>query len=203
MLRKTKFVYDRNETKRLETAQLSNTKEYWKMLKGSTNINSKCSLSSSDLFKYFKAINDPEFVFYQPDEDVVFFNDIYLNGELDVMFSELNVPFCVDEIVKACKNSGKSAGSDYWLNEFFKYSSCCNGFVNVICVLFNKLFDLRYFLADWSEGFIVSLHKKGDTDDVCNYRGITLLSTFGKLFTKVLNDRFLFCMYLNDIEEHI
>jgi len=47
-------------------------------------------------------------VFHQPDEDVVFFNDRYLNGELDIMFSELNVPFCVDEIVKACKklNSG-------------------------------------------------------------------------------------------------
>jgi len=64
----------------------------------------------------FKAINDPEYICYQLDEDVVF-----LNGELDVMFSELNVPFCVDdEIVKACKklNSGKSAGSNYWLNEF-------------------------------------------------------------------------------------
>jgi len=78
-------------------------------------------------------------------------------------FSELNVPFCVDEIVKACKtmNSGKSAGSDYGLNEFFKYCSCCYGFVNVIRVLFNKVFDSRYFPADWSEGFIVPLHKKG------------------------------------------
>jgi len=48
----------------------------------------------------------------------VFFNDRYLNGELDVMFSELNVPFCVDEIVKACKKLNslvKSAWSDYWL----------------------------------------------------------------------------------------
>jgi len=31
--------------------------------------------------------------------------------------------------------------------------------------------------------------EKGDTDDVGNYRGITLLSTVGKLFTKVLNYR--------------
>ena len=53
----------------------------------------------------------------------------------------------------------------------------------------NELFDLRYFPADWSEGFIAPLHKKGDTDDVCKYRGITLLSTFGQLFTKVLNNR--------------
>ena len=63
--------------------------------------------------------------FYQPDEDVVFFNDRYLNDELDVMFSILNVPFCVDEIVKASRklNSGKSAASAFWLNEFFKYGS--------------------------------------------------------------------------------
>jgi len=128
---------------------------------------SKYSVSSSDFYENFKAINDPDSVFYQPDKDVVFFNDSYFNGELDVMFSKLNVPFCVDEIVKAWTklNSGKSAGSDYWLNEFFKYDYCCNGFVNVICVLFNKFFDLRYFPADWSEGFIVSLHEKGNTDD--------------------------------------
>jgi len=85
-LRKNKFVYDRSETKRLETARLSNAKEYWKMLKCSTNITSKCSISSSDFFKYFKAINDPESVFYQPDEDVVFLKDRYFNSELDVMF---------------------------------------------------------------------------------------------------------------------
>jgi len=180
-----------NETKQLDTARLSNAKEYWKMVKGSTNINSKCALSSSDFLKYFKAIHDPDSVFYQPDEDVVFSNDRHLDDDQDVMLSELNVPFYVDEIVNACKklNSGKSAGSDYWLNELFRYGSCCYGFVNVLCVLLNKLFDLRYFPADWSEGFIVPLHKKGDTDDVGNYRGITLLSTFGKLFSEVLNDR--------------
>ena len=75
-----------NETKQLDTARLSNAKEYLKMVKGSTNINSKCALSSSDFLKYFKAINDPESVFYQPDEDVVFLKDRYFNSELDVMF---------------------------------------------------------------------------------------------------------------------
>ena len=41
----------------------------------------------------------------------------------------------------------------------------------------------------WSEGFIVPLYKKGSKNDVNNYRGVTLLSTFGKLFTKVINNR--------------
>ena len=48
---------------------------------------------------------------------------------------------------------------------------------------------MKYFPEKWSEGFIVPLHKKGDVENVNNYRGITLLSTLGKLFTKVINDR--------------
>ena len=33
------------------------------------------------------------------------------------------------------------------------------------------------------------MHKKGDTNKPENYRGITLLSTLGKLFTRILNNR--------------
>ncbi|XP_060553306.1 myosin-8-like, partial [Ruditapes philippinarum] len=35
-----------------------------------------------------------------------------------------------------------------------------------------------YFPEQWTEGFIVPLHKKGDINDPSNYRGITLLSSF-------------------------
>ena len=58
-----------------------------------------------------------------------------------------------------------------------------------MCTLFNKLFENGHFPEMWSEGFIVPLYKKGSKNDVNNYRGITLLSTFGKLFTKVINNR--------------
>ena len=51
------------------------------------------------------------------------------------------------------------------------------------------MFDIGYFPEAWSEGFIVPLHKKGDLDDPNNYRGITLLSTIGKLFSKIINSR--------------
>jgi len=41
----------------------------------------------------------------------------------------------------------------------------------------------------WTEGYIIPLHKKGDINSPENYRGITLLSVFGKLFIKIINDR--------------
>ena len=36
---------------------------------------------------------------------------------------------------------------------------------------------------------LVPLHKKGPLDNINNFRGITLLSTLGKLFTRILNNR--------------
>ena len=41
-------------------------------------------------------------------------------------------------------------------------------------------------------GVIMPIHKKGSENLVDNYRGVTLLSTLGKLFTKLLNNRLSF-----------
>lgn len=51
------------------------------------------------------------------------------------------------------------------------------------------VFNQGYFPVCWSEGYIVPIHKKGSLNNVENYRGITLLSVLGKLFTRVLNNR--------------
>ena len=54
---------------------------------------------------------------------------------------------------------------------------------------FNGILDLGIFPNKWSEGIIIPIHKKGATDDVNNYQGITLLSCLSKLFTTILNNR--------------
>ena len=95
----------------------------------------------------------------------------------------------MEEITKVIKQlkSGKVCGPDLVLNEFFKFES--QTLQQFIHQLFNKLFKQGYFPDTWSEGYTVPLHKKCDQDDPGNYRGITLLSTLGKLFTKVLHNR--------------
>ena len=41
----------------------------------------------------------------------------------------------------------------------------------------------------WHSGVITSIYKKGDKQDMNNYRGITLLSVVGKLHNRILNHR--------------
>ena len=52
--------------------------------------------------------------------------------------------------------------------------------------LFNRILDTGKYPALWSFGLIVPIHKKDDRSKVANYRGITLLSALGKLFTSII-----------------
>lgn len=102
------------------------------------------------------------------------------------MFEELNFPITHNELLKAINqlNTNKSGGPDDNLNEFFIHEkTILSPYMQAI---FNKIFELGYFQEAWSEGFIISLHKKGIINEVNNYRGITLLSTLGKLFTRIV-----------------
>ena len=105
------------------------------------------------------------------------------------MFEELNSPFDNASLLKAIAElkTGKSAGPDMFINEFFIHGK--HMLSPVLLQLFNKAFDLGYFPQTWTEGYIIPLHKKGNVNDVNNYRGVTLLSTLGKLFTRLLNNR--------------
>ena len=62
--------------------------------------------------------------------------------------------------------------------------------------IFNILLHQGYFPKAWSVGTIIPLFKKGDPTLPGNYRGITLLSCVGKLFTGIINQR------LNSWAEH-
>ena len=134
-------------------------------------------------------MNNPDSDFYVADEDIILSNDHYIRGELDVMFEELNIPITQQEISKSIKQfkNNKSPGPDKLLNEFFIHGE--HLLLPYIETIFNVILNNGYFPSEWAVGEIVPLHKKGSLINVDNYRGITLLSAFGKLFTRVLNNR--------------
>ena len=43
----------------------------------------------------------------------------------------------------------------------------------------------------WSEGVITPIHKKGELDDVNNYRGITLINIMSKIYSHILHNRLI------------
>ncbi len=60
----------------------------------------------------------------------------------------------------------------------------------VLHKLFNLILDNSCIPDVWCKGVIFPIYKqKGDINDPDNYRGITILSCFGKLFTAILNRR--------------
>ena len=107
------------------------------------------------------------------------------------MFDELNVNITQQEILKAIKElkPNRSGGPDKVINEFFIHGR--DILLPHLQTLFNILLNKGYFPFTWTEGYIVPIHKKGSVNEVDNYRGITLLSTMGKLFTRILNNRLM------------
>lgn len=102
----------------------------------------------------------------------------------------LNTKFTEQEIREAVSKlkSDKAAGIYEVLHEYIK--STGNIFMPIYVSLFNKILDSGIFPEDWTLGLIVLIFKKkGNIDDCNNYRGITLLSGLGKLFTNILNTR--------------
>ena len=102
----------------------------------------------------------------------------------------INEPFTKNEICKhitSLKNN-RASGADNILNEFIKH--CPEELIPAIVKLFNVILETGIIPTDWTIGIIKALYKnKGDINDVNNYRGITLLSCLGKLFTSVINSR--------------
>ena len=188
-LRQKLYNYMKQKTCKLLVSKSKNVKEYWKLLKQSANLNNKCSIDAKKFSKYFQSISDPNDRFYQPDEDILYFNERYMQGELQVMFEELNLLISLEEIKKGVRElqNGASAGPDLFLNEFLKKGT--NSLITYMHDLFNKIFEMGYFPERWTEGHTIPIYKKGDKNEASNYRGITLLSTVGKVFTRILNNR--------------
>ena len=104
--------------------------------------------------------------------------------------AEINQDITIDEIKKCIKKlkNNKAAGVDLILNEFLK--NIPHELLDLMTIFFNKILALGHVPVEWTLGLIKPLYKgKGPRDNSDNYRGITLLSCIGKLFTSILNDR--------------
>ena len=111
-----------------------------------------------------------------------------MGGDVDSLFSEgcleLDTEVTEEEvksIILGLKNN-KAAGLDNIINEYIKYTS--NLLLPIYVKLFNRILNSGVVPSSWLNGWIVPIYKnKGDDTVPSNYRGITILSCFGKMFT--------------------
>ena len=111
---------------------------------------------------------------------------------LDEQISHEEIKQCIRQLSR-----NKSPGKDNLLNEYFMES--IDLLIEPLGILFNDILDSGYFPSQWTEGIIIPLHKKGSHDDPKNYRGITLFSCLGKLFTSIINQRLIDWSTANEI----
>ena len=175
--------YVRDTHKRIRTLRSSDPKSYWKLVNGNSNDKKQVvdSISHEIFQKHFEQLsNIPE-------------DELFSSSHADesgMVNEKLNDEIKNEEVLKNIKRlkNNKSSEYDGILNEFLKASS--SKLLKVITKLFNLLLKIGMIPSSWSVGYISPIYKgKGDIKDPDNYRGITVLSCFGKLFSSVLNTR--------------
>ena len=92
----------------------------------------------------------------------------------------------IKKAIKTLKN-GKAAGPDEIPAEAIKAD--IDTAATILHSLFSKIWEKEELPAEWKEGIIIKLPKKGDLRDCNNYRGIMLLSVPGKVLNRILLER--------------
>ena len=92
----------------------------------------------------------------------------------------------IRKVVLLLRN-GKAAGPDEIPAEALKGD--INTTVEMLYHLFGKIWEKETMPADWKEGHLIKIPKKGDLSKCNNYRGITLPSVPGKVFNRIILER--------------
>ena len=64
-----------------------------------------------------------------------------------------------------------------------------NTSVEMLYSLFEGIWEKEEIPAEWKEGYLIKIPKKGDLSRCDNYRGITLLSVPGKILNRIILER--------------
>ena len=182
-LSKTHKKYKENKIKDIRNLKINDPRKYWKLINSQSKNNSNNLASLDDLYNFFKTSNTQASDSHDKD-----FNDSdLLNNENN---EEINQIISENEILQAVKTlkNNKSTGVDDIVNEQTK--TTVSYMLPIYVKLFNMIFDTGIIPENWTIGNIKPIYKnKGDPKQPENYRPITLVSCFGKLFTSVINNR--------------
>ena len=211
--RKKEQSYQNNLKKSLDDSH-NDMSKFWSLMKSLKPNTVKPNITTTEWYEYFSGLlsipKDRDDIacinFNSTVENYLLEHDstcdlcITNSGQpYNVSLHVLNDDITQDEISNVIKilPNGKSSGLDGMPYEIFINS--LNLLLPHLCKLFNVILSTGNYPSTWSEAMISPLHKKGSINKASNYRGISLLCTLGKIFTKILNNRLTLWADANDI----
>ena len=169
-------------------------KEFWSLIKSLTRKPQKSpDISGEQWYDYFNEllkrkvdVKETEMQFVS---NFIAEHDIFCNECTENKPDILNSSFTEDEVRLCISNlpNGKAGGIDGILNEMLK---CTNDIITpLLTLLFNKILLTGEYPNIWCKAIICPIFKSGNPHQPSNYRGISLLCTLSKVFTKIINSR--------------
>jgi len=189
-LLKTKKRQHKRNLSNVLTENLNNSSVFWKELRnigGGQKSQISTEITKDNWFNHFKN------TFSLPADNKETENNMQnMYNKADILEDpehDLNKCITENEVVCAINklSKGKACGTDGILSEMLKTA----GYVIVpfLCKLCNNIFDKGIYPKEWTKAIVIPIFKKGDNNDVDNYRGISLLSIISKCYTSILNLR--------------
>ena len=183
LCRNKKRQYDQKNAADYLRLAKQNPRDFWKKIKSK---NKSSNTNKCNFFSHFQKLANMKSLAGKEAKSEA--NRIYENSSnvkveaLDKQISMTELNFAINDMKKQ-----KSCGEDKVFNESIFHSSFAIKYL--ILTIFNNILSLEYFPELWCEGSIVPVFKAGDQNDPNNYRGLTLISCFCKLLTKIMNKR--------------
>ena len=173
--------YNQNMQNKLRKLKSTNPKDYWKIMNSINKNKDNDSIDIETLYNFFKNLNEQG---HDANDDVNINIDTTDDEELlNSFITEAEILKCIKQL----KNN-KSSANDKIINEYIKNTT--DIMFPTYVAFFILVFDCGIIPDSWLEGIIRPIYKNnGDAKNPENYRPITILSCFGKLFTAVLNNR--------------
>ena len=183
---KTKTIIQ--ETERL--AENGNATEAWKMLnqlKGKTKNDTTKDVQADNWVPHFSSVGQAPADWEDWQEKIN--ETIHNRNFTNMRIQELDAEITADEVIEAIKNAKvtHSSGDDKIPMDVYKA-----GLVSIspcLSKIYCGILETGKYPLPWKRGVILPLHKKGDTSQACNYRGITLSSNVSKILSRILNAR--------------
>ena len=187
-----KSQFWQNNLNKLSNLHANKSQDMWKLIKSlknsDKNKNTEDCISASAWMEFYKSSCSIERDRYNDFQQQII-DSLTSEENKNQVNQLLDKSITAKEVVAAIKNlkSKKAAGIDGFCIELLKHGSSflCKSLVK----LFNAVLDTSNFPDVWNTSIMTHLFKKGDKYDPKNYRGISVGSCVGKVFSHILNER--------------